>query len=49
MMYFYDFQVSPKVSERLPEECKLLVGETTCGGFETLGGDKTQSFISTNK
>jgi multisubunit Na+/H+ antiporter MnhC subunit len=24
----------------------LLVGETTGGGFETLGGDKTQSFIS---
>jgi hypothetical protein len=24
----------------------LLVGETTCGGFETLGGDKTHCFIS---
>jgi hypothetical protein len=27
----------------------LLVGETTVGGFETLGGDKTHCFISTNK
>jgi hypothetical protein len=27
----------------------LLVGETTGGGFETLGGDKTHCFISTNK
>jgi len=25
-----------------------LVGETTCGGFETLGGDKTHCFISRN-
>jgi len=25
------------------------VGETTGGGFETLGGDKTHCFISTNK
>jgi hypothetical protein len=24
----------------------LLVGETTCGGFETLGGDKTHCFIT---
>jgi hypothetical protein len=24
----------------------VLVGETTGGGFETLRGDKTQSFIS---
>jgi len=28
---------------------ELLVGETTCGGFETLGGDKTHCFISRNK
>jgi len=28
---------------------QLLVGETTCGGFETLGGDKTHCFISRNK
>jgi len=27
----------------------LLVGETTGGGFETLGGDKTHCFISRNK
>jgi hypothetical protein len=27
----------------------VLVGETTCGGFETLGGDKTHCFISRNK
>jgi len=27
----------------------MLVGETTCGGFETLGEDKTQSFISRTK
>ena len=27
----------------------LLVGETTGGGFETLRGDKTQSFISRTK
>jgi hypothetical protein len=27
----------------------MLVGETTGGGFETLGGDKTHCFISTNK
>jgi len=26
-----------------------LVGETTGGGFETLGGDKTHCFISRNK
>jgi len=25
---------------------QLLVGETTCDGFETLGGDKTHCFIS---
>jgi hypothetical protein len=25
------------------------VGETTCGGFETLGGDKTHCFISRTK
>jgi hypothetical protein len=25
------------------------VGETTGGGFETLGGDKTHCFISRNK
>jgi len=25
---------------------KLLVGETTGGGFETLGGDKTHCFIT---
>jgi hypothetical protein len=25
------------------------VGQTTGGGFETLGGDKTQSFISTTQ
>jgi len=25
------------------------VGETTGGGFETLGGDKTHYFISRNK
>jgi len=25
------------------------MGETTGGGFETLGGDKTHCFISTNK
>jgi hypothetical protein len=24
----------------------MLVGETTGGGFETLGGDKTHCFIS---
>jgi len=29
--------------------CNLLVGETTGGGFETLGGDKTHCFISRNK
>jgi hypothetical protein len=29
--------------------CKLLVGETTGGGFETLGGDKTHCFISRTK
>jgi len=29
--------------------CFLLVGETTGGGFETLGGDKTHCFISRNK
>jgi len=28
---------------------KLLVGETTGGGFETLGGDKTQGFITKTK
>jgi len=28
---------------------QLLVGETTGGGFETLRGDKTHCFISTNK
>jgi len=28
---------------------QLLVGETTGGGFETLGGDKTHCFISRNK
>jgi len=28
---------------------QLLVGETTGGGFETLRGDKTQSFISRTK
>jgi len=28
---------------------QLLVGETTCGDFETLGGDKTHCFISRNK
>jgi hypothetical protein len=27
----------------------MLVGETTGGGFETLRGDKTQSFISRTK
>ena len=27
----------------------LLVGETTGGGFETLGGDKTHCFISRTK
>jgi len=27
----------------------LLVGETTGGGFETLGGDKTHCFITRNK
>jgi len=27
----------------------MLVGEPTGGGFETLGGDKTHCFISTNK
>jgi hypothetical protein len=27
----------------------MLVRETTGGGFETLGGDKTQGFISRNK
>jgi len=27
----------------------LLVEETTGGGFETLGGDKTHGFISTIK
>jgi hypothetical protein len=27
----------------------LLVGETTGGGFETLGGDKTQGFITKTK
>jgi len=27
----------------------VLVGETTGGGFETLRGDKTHCFISTNK
>jgi hypothetical protein len=26
--------------------CNLLVGETTGGGFETLGGDKTHCFIT---
>jgi len=25
------------------------VGETTGGGFETLGGDKTQGFITTTQ
>ena len=25
---------------------RMLVGETTGGGFETLGGDKTHCFIS---
>jgi len=24
----------------------MLVGGTTCGGFETLGGDKTHCFIT---
>jgi hypothetical protein len=28
------------------EKLKMLVGETTCGGFETLGGDKTHCFIT---
>jgi len=28
---------------------QLVVGETTGGGFETLGGDKTHYFISRNK
>ena len=28
---------------------ELLVGETTSGGFETLRGDKTQSFITKTK
>jgi len=27
----------------------LLVGETTGGGLETLGGDKTHCFITRNK
>jgi hypothetical protein len=27
----------------------MLVGETTGGGFETLGGDKTHCFISRTK
>jgi len=27
----------------------VLVGETTGGGFETLGGDKTHCFISRTK
>jgi hypothetical protein len=29
--------------------CSLLVGETTGGGFETLGGDKTHCFITRTK
>jgi hypothetical protein len=29
--------------------CKMLVEETTGGGFETLKEDKTQGFISTTK
>jgi hypothetical protein len=28
---------------------RVLVGETICGGFETLGGDKTHCFISRTK
>jgi hypothetical protein len=31
---------------KIPKYILLLVGETTGGGFETLGGDKTQNFIS---
>jgi hypothetical protein len=27
----------------------MLVGETTGGGFETLGGDKTHCFITRTK
>jgi len=36
-----------KEKERLT--WSLLVGETTGGSFETLRGDKTQSFISRTK
>jgi len=38
-----------KEMEVIGRECFVLVGETTGGGFETLGGDKTHCFISTNK
>jgi hypothetical protein len=31
------------------KKAALLVGETTGGGFEILGGDKTHCFISRNK
>jgi len=34
---------------KICREDKLLVGETTGGGFETLGGDKTHCFISRTK
>jgi len=45
-------QISPKntsVFWRTGLWYQLLVGETTGGGFETLGGDKTHCFISRNK
>jgi hypothetical protein len=32
--------------ERNTREKRVLVGETTGGGFETLGGDKTHCFIT---
>jgi len=35
--------------EKFKEGDKMLVGETTGGGFETPGGDKTHCFISRNK
>jgi hypothetical protein len=38
-----------KIGRNLPRRSALLVGETTGGGFETLGGDKTHCFISRNK
>ena len=47
--YQYIELESKKSNTRSQLETSLLVGETTGGGFETLGGDKTHCFISRTK